>query len=64
VANTTDPDSGILKTLRGWVQGYNAQAVVSQDASLKPYGDTFFYEVSPFSDKSSRSCYQTFSSGG
>ena len=29
VANTTDPESGILKTRRGWVQGYNAQAVVT-----------------------------------
>jgi len=29
VANTTDPQSGILKTRRGWVQGYNAQAVVT-----------------------------------
>ncbi|MCI5078680.1 transposase [Oricola sp.] len=28
-ANTTDPQSGILKTRRGWVQGYNAQAVVT-----------------------------------
>ncbi|MFG1250174.1 transposase [Xanthobacter flavus] len=29
VANTTDPESGILKTRCGWVQGYNAQAVVT-----------------------------------
>ena len=29
VANTTDQQSGILKTRRGWVQGYNAQAVVT-----------------------------------
>ena len=29
--NTTDPDSRNLKTARGWVQGYNAQAVVSED---------------------------------
>src|SRR5215216_7156393 len=27
--NVTDPDSRNLKTTRGWVQGYNAQAVVS-----------------------------------
>src|SRR5271166_6243445 len=26
-----DPDSGIMKTRRGWVQGYNAQAVVRPD---------------------------------
>jgi transposase len=31
VANPTDPDSGILKTRRGWVQGYNAQTVVTRD---------------------------------
>lgn len=31
VANPTDPDSGIMKTRRGWVQGYNAQAVVTRD---------------------------------
>jgi len=29
--NTTDPDSRNLKTTRGWVQGYNAQAVVTCD---------------------------------
>lgn len=31
VANRSDPDSGIMKTRRGWVQGYNAQIVVTQD---------------------------------
>jgi transposase len=31
VANPTDPDSGIMKTRRGWVQGDNAQAVVTPD---------------------------------
>jgi transposase len=31
VANVTDPDSGIMKTRRGWVQGYNAQIVVTRD---------------------------------
>ena len=30
-ANPTDPDSNIMKTRRGWVQGYNAQAVVTPD---------------------------------
>lgn len=30
-ANVTDPDSRILKTRSGYVQGYNAQAVVSMD---------------------------------
>lgn len=29
--NTTDPDSRIMKTRSGWVQGYNAQAVVTAD---------------------------------
>jgi len=29
VANVTDPDSGIMKTRNGWVQGYNAQTVVT-----------------------------------
>lgn len=28
-ANITDPDSQIMKTQRGWVQGYNAQAIVN-----------------------------------
>jgi transposase len=30
-ANTTDPDSRIMKTRQGYVQGYNVQAVVSED---------------------------------
>ncbi len=30
VANPTDPDSCIMKTRRGWVQGYNAQAAVTR----------------------------------
>lgn len=29
-ANTTDPDSRIMKTQLGWVQGYNAQAAVNE----------------------------------
>src|SRR5207245_16866 len=29
--NVTDPDSRNLKTPRGWVQGYNAQAAVTAD---------------------------------
>jgi len=29
--NVTDPDARNLKTTRGWVQGYNAQAVVTQE---------------------------------
>lgn len=30
VANTTDPDSRIMKTVKGWVQGYNSQAVANE----------------------------------
>jgi transposase len=30
-ANVTDPDSQIMKTQKGWVQGYNAQAIASRD---------------------------------
>jgi len=29
--NVTDPDSRNVKTTRGWVQGYNAQAVVNEN---------------------------------
>ncbi len=29
VANVSDPDSGIMKTRHGWLQGYNAQVVVT-----------------------------------
>lgn len=31
VTNPSDPDSAIMKTRRGWVQGYNAQIVVTAD---------------------------------
>ncbi len=31
VANVTDPESGIMKTRQGWVQGYNAQVVVTRE---------------------------------
>ncbi len=30
-ANVTDPDSRIMKTRNGWIQGYNAQLAVSED---------------------------------
>jgi Transposase DDE domain len=30
-ANVTDPDSRVMKSQKGWVQGYNAQALVSKD---------------------------------
>jgi len=29
VANATDPESGTMKTRHGWLQGYNAQVVVT-----------------------------------
>jgi transposase len=29
-ANVTDPDSRIMKTQKGWIQGYNAQAIVNK----------------------------------
>jgi transposase len=29
-ANITDPDSRVMKTRQGWLQGYNAQAIVNQ----------------------------------
>jgi Transposase DDE domain len=31
VINTTDPDSHNMQTARGWVQGYNAQAMMTED---------------------------------
>lgn len=33
-ANLTDPESRILKTRRGWVQGYNGQAVADCDSQV------------------------------
>jgi hypothetical protein len=33
-ANVTDPQSRIMKSARGWVQGYNAQAAVSADGLM------------------------------
>jgi hypothetical protein len=30
--NTTDPDSRVVKGLRGFIQGYNAQAVTTRAA--------------------------------
>jgi hypothetical protein len=52
VANPTDPDSGIMKTRRGWVQGYNAQAVVT------PQQIILAAEVTPMptTSSSSRRC--------
>jgi len=39
-ANTTDPDSRIMKTRQGYVQGYNAQAIVSEDQIIVAVGVT------------------------
>ena len=39
-ANTTDPDSRIMKTRQGYVQGYNAQAVVSGEQIIVAVGVT------------------------
>ena len=38
-ANTTDPDSRIMKTRQGYVQGYNAQAVVSEGQIIVAVGE-------------------------
>ena len=37
-ANTTDPGSRIMKTRQGYVQGYNAQAVVSEEQIIVAVG--------------------------
>lgn len=39
-ANTTDPDSRIMKTRQSYVQGYNVQAIVSQDQIIVAVGVT------------------------
>jgi transposase len=39
-ANITDPDSRIMKARQGYVQGYNVQAVVSQDQIIVATGVT------------------------
>ena len=39
-ANTTDPDSRIMKTRQSYMQGYNVQAVVSQDQIIVAVGVT------------------------
>ena len=39
-ANVTDPDSRIMKSRAGWLQGYNAQAVVSADGVIVAAGVT------------------------
>jgi hypothetical protein len=39
-ANTTDPDSRIMKPRQGYVQGYNVQAIVSRDQIIVAVGAT------------------------
>ena len=39
-ANVTDPDSRVMKTRQGYVQGYNVQAVVSEDQIIVAVGVT------------------------
>ncbi|MDP3063097.1 MAG: IS1182 family transposase [Chloroflexota bacterium] len=39
-ANTTDPESRVMKTRQGYVQGYNVQAVVSEDQIVVAIGVT------------------------
>ena len=39
-ANITDPDSRIMKTHQGYVQGYNTQAIVSEDQIIVAIGVT------------------------
>ena len=39
-ANTTDPDSRIMKARQGYVQGYNVQAIVSRDQIIVATGVT------------------------
>ena len=38
-ANTTDPDSRMMKTRQGFVQGYNGQAMVDVDSQIIVAGD-------------------------
>jgi transposase len=39
-ANVTDPDSRMMKTQQGWVQGYNVQASVNKDQVVIAYSAT------------------------
>lgn len=39
-SNTTDPDSGVMKSGQGYIQGYNAQAVVTEDQYIIAPGVT------------------------
>jgi transposase len=38
-ANTTDPDSRVMKTRKGFIQGYNGQAVVDVESQIIVAGD-------------------------
>ncbi len=39
-ANVSDPESRVMKTNKGYVQGYNAQAIVSKDQVIVAMGIT------------------------
>jgi len=39
-ANVTDPDSRIMSTKQGWVQGYNVEAAVNEDQVVIAYAAT------------------------
>ena len=48
-ANVTDPDSRIMKSRAGWLQGYNAQAVVSADGVIVAAGRDHLTPMTPTS---------------
>ena len=56
--NTTDPDSKVVKGLRGWIQGYNAQAVTNEQqivmaAEIETVGGDFGH-LEPMLDAAQR----------
>ena len=56
--NTTDPDSKVVKGLRGWLQGYNAQAVTNEQqiilaAEIETVGGDFGH-LEPMLDAAQR----------
>lgn len=61
-ANPTDPDSRIMSTRRGCIQGYNAQAVVTEDqiiiaAEATQFGNDF-HQLHPMLNKASSNLNQ------
>ena len=57
-SNTTDPDSGVMKSGQGYIQGYNAQAVVTEDQYIIAPGVTTesndFRQLHPMLEKAAR----------